>query len=56
LSPAVVALAFYPSTWEVEAADLWIWGQRGLQSEFLESRYYTEKPCLKNQKPKTTKN
>jgi hypothetical protein len=35
--------AFNPSTWEV---DLWVQGQPGLQSEFQDSRGYTEKPCL----------
>jgi hypothetical protein len=27
-------------------ADLWLWGQPGLQSEFQNSQGYTEKPCL----------
>jgi hypothetical protein len=42
-SQAVVAHAFNPSTWE---ADFWVQDQPGLQSEFQDSRVYTEKPCL----------
>ena len=29
--------------------DLWVEGQPDLQSEFLDSQGYTEKPCLKKQ-------
>jgi hypothetical protein len=31
--------------------DFWVGGQPGLQSEFQDSQYCTEKPCL--EKPKT---
>ena len=44
---AVVAHAFYPSTWEVRQADFWVRGQPGLQSEFQDNQDYTEKPYLK---------
>ena len=38
-------------------ADFWIWGQPGLQSEFLDSQGYTEKPCVKEKtKTKTKQN
>jgi hypothetical protein len=43
-SPAVVAHAFDPSTWEAEA---------GGSLEFQDSQGYSEKPCLK--KTKTNK-
>jgi hypothetical protein len=33
--------------------DFWVQGQPGLQSEFQDSQYYTEKPCL--EKTKQTK-
>jgi hypothetical protein len=36
-------------------ADFWVRGQPGLQSEFQDSRDYTEKPCLKKTKPTTKK-
>jgi hypothetical protein len=32
--------------------DFWVQGQPGLQSEFLDSQSYTEKPCLEKQKQK----
>jgi hypothetical protein len=28
-------------------ANLWVWGQPGLQSEFQDSQGYTERLCLK---------
>jgi hypothetical protein len=31
-----------------------LWSQPGLQNKFQGSQSYTEKPCLKNTKPKTT--
>jgi hypothetical protein len=34
--------------------DFWVRGQPGLQSEFQDSKGYTEKPCLKSQKNKQT--
>jgi hypothetical protein len=37
-------------TREAEVADMWVQGQPGVQSEFLDSQGYTEKPCLKNKK------
>jgi hypothetical protein len=48
----VVAYAFDPSTWEAEAeaADFWVRGQPGLQSEFQDSQGYTEKLCLETNK------
>ena len=36
-------------------ADFWVWGQPGLQSEFLDSQGYTEKPCLEKQQQQKTK-
>ena len=46
-SLAVVAHAFNPSTRKAEAGGfLLVRGQPGLQSEFQDSRGYTEKPCL----------
>ena len=47
----MVAYAFNPSTQE---AELWVWSQPGLQSEFQDSQGYTEKPCLKKQTNKQT--
>ena len=44
---------FNPSTWKAEAADFWVRGQPGLQSEFQDNQGYTEKPCL--EKPNQTK-
>ena len=43
---AVVAHAFNPSTKEGEAGRFLVRGQPGLQSEFQDSRDYTEKPCI----------
>ena len=37
-------------------ADFWDHGQPGLQSEFLDSQGYKEKPCLKKTKQNKTKN
>ena len=48
----MVAHAFNPSTGEVEADDLWVGGQLGLQSEFQDSLVYTEKSCLGLKKKK----
>ena len=36
-------------------ADFWVWGEPGLQSEFLDSQGYTEKPCLEKQQQQKTK-
>ena len=33
-------------------ADFWVWGEPGLQSEFLDSQGYTEKPCLETKQNK----
>jgi hypothetical protein len=52
----VMAHAFNPSTREAEAADFWVLGQPGLQSEFQDSQGYTEKPCLKNKNKSKNKN
>jgi hypothetical protein len=41
-----------PALGRQSQADFWFWGQPGLQSEFQDSQGYTEKPCLKKQKPK----
>ena len=35
-------------------ADFWVWGEPGLQSEFLDSQGYTEKRCL--EKPQQQQN
>jgi hypothetical protein len=50
-----VVHAFNPSTREAEAADFWVWGQTGLQSEFQDTQGYIEKHCLKKQKTKKPK-
>jgi hypothetical protein len=50
----LVAHAFNPSTWEAEAGGFLSSRPAGLQSEFQDSQSYTEKPCLKKPKPKTT--
>jgi hypothetical protein len=42
-----------PALGRQRQADFWDWGQPGLQSELQDCQGYTEKPCLKNQKPKT---
>jgi hypothetical protein len=47
-----------PALGRQRQADFWVRGQPGLQSEFQDSRGYTEKPCLekpKNQKRKRKK-
>jgi hypothetical protein len=41
-----------PALGRQRQADFWVRGQPGLQSEFQDSQGYTEKPCLKKQKPK----
>ena len=48
----MVVHAFNPSTWEAEAVDFWVRGQPGLQSEFQDSKGYTEKTCLEKNKQK----
>lgn len=43
----MVVQSFNLSTQEAEAGEsLWVQGQPGLHSEFLDSQGYTEKPCL----------
>jgi hypothetical protein len=37
-------------------ANLWVWGQPGLQSVFQDSQGYIERPCFKNNKNKTNSN
>ena len=44
-----MAHAFNPCTWEAEAGGFLSSSQPGLQSEFQDSKGYTEKPCLKKQ-------
>ena len=36
-----------PATWRQRQVDLWVKGQLCLQSEFQDSKYYTEKLCVK---------
>jgi hypothetical protein len=50
----VVVHAFNPTTQEAEAGGFLSLRQPGLQNEFKDSQGYTEKPCLKKQKPTTT--
>ena len=50
--PGVVAHVFNPRTWEAEAGGFLSQGQPGLQSEFLNSQGYTEKPCLEKKQKK----
>jgi hypothetical protein len=46
-----------PALGRQRQADLWVWGQPGLQSEFQDSQDYTRKPCLeKQQQQQQTKN
>jgi hypothetical protein len=44
--PGVVENFCNSSTWEAEAAGLWVWGQPGLHSEYEASLGYIAK-CLK---------
>ena len=37
-------------------ADFWVWGEPGLQSEFLDSQGYTEKRCLEKPQLQQNKN
>ena len=46
----VVAHTFNPSTREAEAGGFLRFLRPGLQSEFQDSRGYTEKPCLETNK------
>jgi hypothetical protein len=39
-----------PALGRQRQADFWVWGQRGLQSEFQDSQGYSETPCLKTNK------
>jgi hypothetical protein len=45
-----------PALGRQRQADFWVWGQSGLQSEFLDSQGYTEKPCLKKKSMLTDNN
>ena len=47
--------ASIPALGRRRQADFWVWGQRGLQSEFQDSQGCTEKPCLKKTKNKKQK-
>jgi hypothetical protein len=51
----VVAHAFNPSTWEVEAGRFLSLRPPGLQREFQDSQDYTEKPCLEKTNKQTNK-
>jgi hypothetical protein len=43
----VMTHTFNSSTWEAEAnTSLCVQGQPGLQSEFQDNHFYTEKPCF----------
>jgi hypothetical protein len=58
--PGMVAHALIPALCKQRQEDFWVRGQPGLQSEFQDIQYYTEKPCLKkpnqtNQQTKQTK-
>jgi hypothetical protein len=44
----VVAYALIPALGRQSLVDFWVQGQPGLQSEFQDSKGYTEKSCLKN--------
>ena len=52
---AVVVHTFNPSTWEAEAGRFLNSRPAGLQSEFQDSKSYTEKPCLGKEKKKKKK-
>ena len=45
-----MALYLIQALWRQRQADLWVWGQPGLESVFQDSQGYTEKSCLKEQK------
>ena len=47
---AVVVYTYNARTWDAEADRLLSWRTAGLQSEFLNSQDYTEKPCLEKTK------
>ena len=57
-------MALIPALGRQRQANLWVWGQPGLQSEYQDSHGYTEKPChetnkqtnKKPTKPNKTKN
>jgi hypothetical protein len=44
-----------PALGRQRQVDFSVRGQPGLKSEFQDSQYYTEKPCLKKTKTKTNK-
>jgi hypothetical protein len=48
-------MTLIPALGRQRQADLWVWDQPGLQSEFQDSQGYTEKPCLKRNKKQTKK-
>jgi hypothetical protein len=51
----MVAHAFNPRTWEVEASEFLISKPAcSTQSEYQDSQGYTEKPCLEKPKEKNT--
>jgi hypothetical protein len=45
-----------PALGRQRQADFWVRGQLGLQSEFLDSQDYIEKPCLQNKTKQNKKN
>jgi hypothetical protein len=49
----MVTHTFNPSTPAMRQADLCIWGQPGLQSQFQDSQGYTEKPCREEKRTHT---
>jgi hypothetical protein len=50
--PGVVGTPSIPALGRQRQADFWVGGQPALQSEFQDSRGYTEKPCLETTPPK----
>jgi hypothetical protein len=41
-----LTLSYNPGSRVERQADLWIWGQPGLQSELQDNQDYIENPCL----------
>ena len=55
LEPAVVAQPLIPALRRQRQADLWVWGQPGLQIDFHTARATQRHPISKNQNPKQNK-